>query len=163
MNQVHLNYQSEGDSSESCILSTNLWTNPQNAWRIGLGSCRSRIHHPTLKNNPKKIRARVANLKPASKRRLYFVYYQALAGWVRKYRRRFEDYTKYRLHLLYRLKFEKILQAFCELRIRCFTTSICKSILSPSTAKYCFSDMTHFNFKNYAPIFCGLENMVVTR
>ena len=39
------------------------------------------------------IRARVANLKPASKRRLYFVYYQALAGWVRKYRRRFKDYN----------------------------------------------------------------------
>ena len=32
------------------------------------------------KNNPTEIRVRVANLKPASKRRLYFVYYQALAG-----------------------------------------------------------------------------------
>ena len=38
---------------------------------------RRRIH---LKKNPKEVRVRVANLKPASKRRLYFVYYQALAG-----------------------------------------------------------------------------------
>ncbi|MDY3768099.1 MAG: hypothetical protein SOZ83_00630, partial [Sphaerochaetaceae bacterium] len=34
----------------------------------------------SLEKNPQKIQARVANLKPASKRRLYFVYYQALAG-----------------------------------------------------------------------------------